>query len=241
MTAAPTLERILQPVEVSEEKPLFEALPIGVIELSGGTGACARFSFAVSLVIRAQERGEPVAWVQFETGSLFPPDLSEAGVDLASLVIVQVPKIHQGASPVRSGPAPRARNRSEQQRAHAYELARATELLLRSGAFGLVVVDMTKGLPSGDAWLGRLASLARTHGSRVALITSSDASSASAGPLVSLRVEPRREHRGHGRYSIRAAILKDKRGLDEKLGVKSARPRAPSFAACAARGPWGLG
>jgi recombination protein RecA len=241
MTAAPTLERILQPVEFPEEKALFEALPIGVIELSGGTGACARFSFAVSLVIRAQERGEPVAWVQLETGSLFPPDLSEAGVDLASLVIVHVPKISQAAGPARSA------TRSSE----AFELARATELLLRSGAFGLVVVDMTKGLPSGDAWLGRIASLARTHASRVALITSSDASSASAGPLVSLRVEPRREHRGYGRYSIRPAILKDKRGLDEKLGMKSAPIAAAAMpllsvgrstlASCAARGPWGLG
>jgi recombination protein RecA len=207
MSAASTFERVLKPVELPSERPLLDDLPVGVVELSGGVGPRARFTFAVSLVIRAQARGEPVAWVQFEDGSLFPPDLSEAGVDLSSLVIVQVPK-----------------------RSPSFELARAAELLLRSGAFGLVAVDLTSGLPSGDAWLGRIASLARQHASRVALLTSSDSSSASAGPLVALRLEPRREHRGFGRYAIRPDIVKDKRGL-------STRVMTPT----AARGPWGLG
>ena len=89
-----------------------------VVELSGA-GGCAHTSFAVSLLIHYQRRGEPVAWVQPQRGALYPPDLAQAGIDLESLLVVQIPS----------------------DRSVATSTARACELLLRSGAFGLVVAD----------------------------------------------------------------------------------------------------
>src|SRR5688572_30810068 len=70
---------------------LAELLPRDrVIELSGHVMS-ARTTAAVALVIQAQARGEPVAWIQPEGGSLFPPDLAASGVDLDALIVVHVP------------------------------------------------------------------------------------------------------------------------------------------------------
>jgi hypothetical protein len=99
-------------------------------------------------------------------GPLYPPDVAESGVDLDALIVVQVPTEHGEVG-----------------------LARAAELLLRSGAFGLCVVDLSapptwsnwqvpKGMsekPSprlrGEVWQARLAALARMHASRVVVLT----------------------------------------------------------------------
>ena len=110
--------------------------------------------------------------------------------------------------------------------AGAHGLARAAELLLRSGAFGLVVVDLTGGLPRSTAWLGRLAGLAREHASRVVLLTQGEEGAGSAGALVGLRVVTRRERRAPGRFVLDHRVLRDRSG-----GVA---PRAE-----ARRGPWG--
>lgn len=171
-------------------RPLAEAVPPGrLVELSGD-GRAARTTTAVSLLIRHQAAGEPVAWVQPEEGALYPPDLAASGVDLDDLIVARIPD--------RAGPP---------------GLARAAELLLRSGAFGLLVIDLTGGLPGGTAWQGRLAGLARQHDAVVLLLTDRGERASSAGPMVALRVEPRRERRAPGRFAIEHHVLRDKLGL----------------------------
>src|SRR5262245_7284003 len=96
------------------------AAPGRMIEVSG-VGAAARHTTAAALVREAQQGGGRTVWIQPEGGSLVPPDLAEAGVDLQALVVVHVPK-----------------DRGE------VGLARAAELLLRSGAIGLVVLDLSE-------------------------------------------------------------------------------------------------
>jgi recombination protein RecA len=140
-------------------------------------------------VIRAQEAGEPVLWIQPESGTLYPPDLAASGVDLDALVVIHVP-------PLRG----------------ALGIVRAAELVLRSGAFGLVVGDVTAGVPRGDAWQSRLAALARQHASRVVLLSDSSVGEASLGPMVSMRIEPIRERRAPGRFVVTYRLLKDKTG-----------------------------
>lgn len=188
---------------VDEERARPKALNDRVVsgrlsELSGGASS-GRTTAAVSLVIRAQAQDEPVVWVQPEGGALYPPDLSDSGVDLDALVVVQVPRDRRN-------------------------LARAAELLLRSGAFGLVIIDLTAGAPRGDAWQGRLSALARQHDSRVVLLSEASPSSPSLGPMVGLRVAPERERRGPGRFIVEHRILKDKLGGS---AVASDRRRAP--------------
>lgn len=172
--------------------PLSTLLPRArLVELSG-THACARTTTAVSCVIEAQARGELVAWVQPKDGALFPPDLHAAGVDLDSFIAIHVP-LHGGP----------------------FALVRAAEWLARSGAFGLTVIDLTDALPPGASvsWQGRLQGLLRQHDGRVLLLTSNAFEDPSSGPLVGLRVEPRRGPLRDEQFELRSEILKDKVGL----------------------------
>ncbi len=199
------------------------AAPGRLVELSG-VGAAARHSTAAALVRQAQAEGETTVWVQSAGGPLYPPDLAESGVDLAALAVVQVPT-----------------ERGE------VGLARAAELLLRSGAFGLCVVDLSAPMTwlegqvvkdmsekpartprlRGEVWQARLAALARMHTSRVVLLTRAASGHASLGPMVGLRVEPRRVRRSPGVFAIRPEVVKHK--------------GAPLLAAATLRrGPWGL-
>jgi recombination protein RecA len=80
-----------------------------------GSNATAALTLACGLVLDAQKRGEPVGWATSTASSFYPPDVAQVGIDLAALVVVRVPK--------------------------ADTIARAGEKLLRSGGFGLVVLD----------------------------------------------------------------------------------------------------
>lgn len=180
--------------------------PSALLELSGGPGS-ARLTFAASLIRRAQLDGETVAWIQSAAApGIFLPDLFEAGVDPAALPFVRLPPGAERDAPFR-----------------------VAEMLVRSGAFGLVVLDARDGparIPS--AVQGRLLAAAREHRSRVVLLTEKSAGTESAGSLVGVRVEPRRVRVGRGTFVIETRVLKNKRGLrlDDPLEHR--------------RGPWGL-
>ena len=185
--------------------PLCELLPRArLVELSG-RHACARTTTAVSCVIHAQAEQQLVAWVQPQGGSLFPPDLAAAGVDLDTLVTVHVPEY--------AGP---------------FALVRAAEWLARSGAFGLTVIDLTDALPPGTSanWQGRLQGVLRQYDGKILLLTSSAQQEPSSGPLVGLRIEPTRGSLTDDRFEVQARVLKDKIGLS--ASPSSVRPTAPS-------------
>ncbi|MCY1006440.1 hypothetical protein OV079_12895 [Nannocystis pusilla] len=95
------------------------AAPGKLIEVSGGA-AGARLTTAVALVRQAQLEGETTVWIQPAGGPLFPPDLADSGVDLDALIVIHIPEDR--------GPA---------------GIARAAELLLRSGGYGLCVLDLS--------------------------------------------------------------------------------------------------
>ena len=157
-------------------------------------------------MVHAQNQGEAVAWIQPEGGDLYPPDLADAGVLLDELVIVHVPKAQL-----------------------PHGLARAAELLQRSGAFGLVVLDLVHDIPKGSAWQNRLAALAREHHMQLVLLTDSDAERPSLGPMVGVRIEATRERRSPGHFALDHQLLKNK-AANGWLPLSEAR-----------RGPAGLG
>jgi len=178
-----------------------------LVELSA-RGATATLTAAIELVLEAQTASEPVAWIMLATGSFYPPDVADSGVDLAALVVI---------------------------RAHdATGAARAAERVLRSGAFGLVVMDLgaladlgTIRDRRGDismAHQGRLVTLAQAHDAAVVCITDKIEDTASIGSLVSLRAEALRV-RGpaRGDFELTLRALKDKRrgpGWTRKLKVR---------------------
>jgi recombination protein RecA len=156
-----------------------------LVELSG-RGARATLTEAMSLVLEAQLAGEPAVWILSPShGGFYPPDAAESGVDLAALVVVRVP--------------------------NAAASARAAERLLRSGAFGLVVIDLGLG---GEhdlsmAQQGRLVTLAQAHDAAVVCLTEKATDAASLGSLISLRAEALRG--GSGELEVAVRALKDKR------------------------------
>jgi recombination protein RecA len=154
-----------------------------LVEVSA-IGPSAVLTAAVDRVLQAQVEGEPVAWITPVDQSFYPPDLADSGVDLDALVVVRSP------SSVAS--------------------SRACERLLRSGAFGLVVVDAGADAQLSTAHQGRLVALAQQHDAAVVYLTEKNERQPSLGSLVSLRVEAVRE-RVDGGYRLAARALKDKR------------------------------
>lgn len=158
-----------------------------LVELSA-RGASATLTSAFEIVLEAQTAGEPVAWIAPSAGSFFPPDASASGIDLAALVVVRV--------------------------TDAVMAARAAERLLRSGAFGLVVIDL-ESLDQEPALSmvhqGRLVTLAQTHDAAIVCLTEKTADGSSVGSLVSLRIEALRTRVEAGEHELSLRALKDKR------------------------------
>jgi recombination protein RecA len=173
-----------------------------IVELAGGPRA-SRTTLAASLVVEAQMLNEPVAWIERRAGDLFPPDLAACGVDLSALIVVRV------ADDERSGP-------------------RAAELLLRSGAFGLVVIDYahaaTPRARATEAWLGRIAALARLHESRVLVLAAPPVTAPALGTLVSVRIETVREDTHEDEVALTYEAVRYKSHLSPPRGRFVRRP-----------------
>jgi hypothetical protein len=92
----------------------------------------------------------------------------------------------------------------------------------------LTVIDLTDALPPGSSvnWQGRLQGLLRQYDGRILLLTSSAYEEPSSGPLVGLRIEPRRGPLQADRFEVHTHVLKDKVGIATKLS--STKPVAPT-------------
>jgi recombination protein RecA len=162
-----------------------------LVEISG-TGAAAALTCAVGLVLEAQREDEPAVWVTLAQSGFYPPDLADSGVDLAALVVVRVTN----------------------GRATGATAARAADRLARSGAFGLIVIDLIElervaHIPT--PLLGRLVGLAQRHDTAIVCLTDKSAEAPSLGSIVSLRAEALRVTAGPARFRCKLCVLKDKR------------------------------
>lgn len=160
-----------------------------LVELSGA-GSAPVLTLAFSLVLDAQRAGEPVAWITTPDSSFYPPDAAAGGVDLDSLVVVRLAEMRM--------------------------LARAADHLARSGAFGLLVLDLASRehrprRNRRDAQIpipmqSRLVSLAQKHDAVVLCLTHKDDQAPSLGSLVSVRGQARRSD-----FACEVQVIKDKR------------------------------
>jgi len=140
---------------------------------------------AAGLLWKAQQAGEPTAWISARASTFFPPDMDAGGIDLAALVVVRT--------------------------ADASTAARAADKLLRSGAFGLIVLDLGAHAALPAALLGRLLGLAQKHQAAVVFLTEKAADAPSLAPLISLRAAASRRHAGVARFACTIEATKDKR------------------------------
>lgn len=145
----------------------------------------ALLTAATRLIPEVQRMGDPVAWICAGTDLFFPPDLESNGVDLQAMAIVRV--------------------------ADSRAAAQAADQLLRSGCFGLLIIDL--GAPQAaitDAVLGRLAGLGRTHQTTV-LFLSDPGSRSELGSMISLRAQVRLRALSGGHFTVEVQVTKDKR------------------------------
>ena len=154
-----------------------------LVEISSST-ASAALTVTFTLVRQAQERGEPVGWVTLAKSFFYPPDAARGGADLAALVVVRL--------------------------TDAKSIARAGEKLLRSGAFGVVVLD----LGAADIPMPlqtRLTGLAHRHHTALVCLTEKARAAFSLGSLVSLRAHAEKKRAADNRFICALRIVKDKR------------------------------
>jgi recombination protein RecA len=146
--------------------------------------ASAALTIVFALVREAQEQKEPVGWVTSMENSFYPPDAAQVGIDLTALAVIRLPR--------------------------SDHIPRAGEKLLRSGGFGVVVLD----LGAGDIPMplqSRLTGLAHHHHTALICLTEKEKSTLSIGSLVSLRAHAVKRHVSENRFACTLNVLKDKR------------------------------
>jgi recombination protein RecA len=99
--------------------------------------------------------------------------------------------------------------------------ARAADKLIRSGAFGLVVLDLAGGSGGRSSRIAgptippplqsRLLALASKHTTAMVFLTEKKPDAPSLGSLVSLRAQAKRRRIQEGRYACDVEVVKDKR------------------------------
>lgn len=171
-------------------KTLSSLIPEGRLSEVEGHGAT---SAIVRLVAEAQNQGEPVAWITGTTSSVHPPDLAAGGIHLHSLAFLRI--------------ADDAKQTSR---------LRAAELVLRSGAFALVVIEapasssaIAHDLPARA--LSRLHAMARRYNTRV-VFRRCHHSKVSLGPLIGLKIHVGREIHGSQGERLFFRVQKNKAG-----------------------------
>ncbi len=214
LTKATMAAEAREPLPQLEPKPApawrFETLAGRITEVRVSP-AGAGFTLAAWVLREAQERGEPAAYVATGDSMAYPPDLHDFGVDLETLVILRLASALDGAA--------------------------AAELLLRSGSFGFVLLDLAEdpGVPPRgieperraggvgrnpslpSAALMRLAALCRRHEAallcltRVAAGGAEEEADSGLGSLVSLRARGSIQRIAPHRYSLEILAVKDKR------------------------------
>ncbi len=171
----------------------------------------AGLSVVASIIQQFQEHKEPAAWIAAGDSVFFPPDFASFGIDLSLLPVVFA----------RSG----------------HKAARSAEHLLRSGAFGLVVLDLGGDQTLTDAHFGRLIRLGEKHDASIICLThvpgaptrrrspathSRSGARSGGGPrsagtdglgaLVTRRFSTRRTRISQDLYRVQVHVVKDKRG-----------------------------
>jgi recombination protein RecA len=153
------------------------------VEVSASAGSAA-LTLTFGLVQQTQQRGEPVGWVTSQESFFYPPDVAHFGVDLSALAVIRV--------------------------LDAANIPRAGEKLLRSGGFGLIVLDL--GVADIATPLqSRLTGLAQHHHTGLVCLTEKQSKTFSLGSLVSLRVHAERRRSSANRFTCQLRVLKDKR------------------------------
>ena len=154
-----------------------------LVEISS-SDASAALTVSCDLILEAHERREPVGWIGLSRSCFYPPDVAQIGIDLAALMVVRLTKPDS--------------------------IARAGEKLLRSGGFGVLVLDLGKtDIPM--PLQARLNGLAQHHNTAILCLTEKPPRFYSLSSLVSLRVHAEKRRATDDAYTCSLRVLRDKR------------------------------
>jgi len=170
--------------EFSNETWGLDAVAGRFIEISGGSGT-AVLTACARLLVQAQRRGALTAWIGGNTCSFFPPDFAAVGIDLAALPVVTVNDVKAACH--------------------------VADTLLRSGAFGVIALNLGERSRIAFAVQTRLAGLAKKHHTALLLLTRRGPSEDTGGSLVSLRADTQKRRTAHDCFLCEISIRKDKR------------------------------
>ncbi|MCP4675761.1 MAG: recombinase A [Deltaproteobacteria bacterium] len=160
-----------------------------LVELCG-KDASAVLTAAFGLVLDAQQEGETVAWITPSGSLFFPPDAAEGGVDLDALAVIRVPD--------------------------PTDVPKAADKLARSGALGLIVLDLQepgskqRGPSVPMPLQSRLMGLAQKHDTAIVFLSYKTEAASSLSSLISLRGRALRTRVGKNEFQIEMRITKDK-------------------------------
>jgi hypothetical protein len=156
---------------------------IGILAEISEETACGAVSFVTEIILEAQRRNEPVAWVAGVMSTWYPPDLASRGVDLGAVAVIRAGGEDESLT--------------------------AAEWLVRSGALGLVIIDAEGEWKASDASLGRIQKLAERSRCAVVFLTRKRTHEPSLGSRISLRGCITRS--GSEPFHIAINTIKDKR------------------------------
>lgn len=151
------------------------------VELTGKASS-AVFTAARGMVLEAQMQGGLVAWVGKRSPAFFPPDFAAVGIDLEALLVAFVDSLN--------------------------EALRVVDLLLRSDAFSLLVLDLGEQGALPLAVQSRFSGLAKEHYTAFLEITCKNRHS--RGSLASLRLEAKRIRADREHFIVEVCAIKDK-------------------------------
>ncbi len=182
--ALQTLSELPQPILTEQPKWNLQEVSGRLVEVSEPRPIAA-LSFAFLLVREAQALGECAAWVGTLDSVFYPPDAEKNGIDLDNLPVSRMLDMqHTG---------------------------RVAEILLRSGAFRLVILDLGERHTLAAARLSQLHALARKHDACALFLTHKTLSAPSLGSLVSLRAHTTRKRIRADEFLCEIHVLRDKR------------------------------
>jgi recombination protein RecA len=193
--------------------------PWSLVSLQGrltelvGSADSANISAAARLILSCQQSGALAAWIATHRDVFFPPDLAAAGVDLAALPVIWAIEKEMATEPGGQGNTSTAGKQSARSRGtiSADRAARSAERLIRTGAVGIVIIDLARTLVISPAAQGRLLRLAEQHRTQVLILRRAREDDNYSGSLVSVRGQSSRERLGPGRFRCTITNTKDKR------------------------------
>ena len=168
-----------------------------LVELRSKRGS-AVLTAGLGLVQQAQASLETAVWVTSPDSIFFPVDAAAWGIDLNALPVIRVPE--------------------------TMAILRALDKLIRSGAFGLIILDFVSLCPPMEnckknsvfpghislSQQSRLLGLAQQHQTAIVFLTSKRCSFSVTGSLVSLRGEVSLSNVDTDLHEVQVRILKDK-------------------------------